>query len=198
MRLGFMSLGLMTLCLGCEEKEAEPTAAAEPAPEVPAPPPPAEPVAAPVVEKKKERPTSIEMELSSERRSAVESKYSDAKGFIVAKDIEDKLKANEAIKEKEGALAQFDRRAKGKWVLFTGSAINLTETGFNLAIVYTPQLPNDPMGMSRQFFEVTFEDVEGYSQDELKVGNPVVVLAKYQGGGKAGPGHELVATEVWK
>jgi hypothetical protein len=140
----------------------------------------------------------VDLELTDARRAAVESKYPEAKGFLHGKDLEEKLKANKAIKAKEGAVTAFDKAAKGKWVLFGGSMVNLTEKGFDLGIVYTPQLPGDVMGMSRQFFEVTFSDVEGYDKNQFKAGDVVVVLAKYLGGGKAEPGRELVATEVWK
>jgi hypothetical protein len=53
------------------------------------------------------------------------------------------------------------------------------------------------MGMSRQWFPVTFSDVKGYDQSAFKVGQMVVVLAKYTGKQKAGPGHELVAIGAW-
>jgi hypothetical protein len=52
--------------------------------------------------------------------------------------------------------------------------------------------------MSRQFFEVTMSQVEGYVKDDFKGGNVGVVLAKYNGGAKASPGYELVATGAWK
>ncbi len=67
-----------------------------------------------------------------------------------------------------------------------------------MALEYTPQLPNDPMGMSRQFFEVTMTEVEGYSKDAFKDGNVGVVLVKYTGAAKAASGYELVAAGVWK
>lgn len=154
------------------------------------PVPPSEPV-------KASRPSTIDTELTAARRDAIEKKYPEAKGFLVAKDIEEVLKKDKAIKEKEAAVSAFDGKAKGRWMLFAERAVNLTDSGFDLALVYTPQMPNDPMGMSRQFFELTFSDIEGYKADELKSGNVVVVLAKYQGKAKVGPGHELVAAGVW-
>jgi hypothetical protein len=186
------------LASACEEEKpkaalppaASVVASAAPTP-TPAPPPPVTP---PTVAK---RP-KVDMELTAARRAAIETKYPEAKAFLVGKQLEEKLKTNKAIKAKEGAVTAFDHAAKGKWVLFSGLMVNLTDKGFDLAIVYTPQLPNDVMGMSRQFFEVTLSDVEGYDQAQFKSGDPVVVLAKYLGGGKATPAHELVATEVWK
>jgi hypothetical protein len=53
------------------------------------------------------------------------------------------------------------------------------------------------MGMSRQFFTVTFSEVEGYDESKFKVGNTGVVLAKYAGGGKASPAYEVVETGHW-
>lgn len=193
-----LCVAICGLGIGCEEKKEAAPAAAEPAPAVAPATPEPEVKVEPEVEVKKQRPVDIGLELSSERRTAVEAKYADARGFLAAKDLEDKLKENVAVTEKEGALAQFDRLAKDKWVLFSGSMVNLTESGFAMGIVYTPQQPNDPMGMSRQFFEVTFEEVEGYDEKDFKAGSTVVVLAKYQGAGKAGPGHELVALDVWE
>ena len=145
-----------------------------------------------------ERPSKVETELTDARRAAVEAKYASAKGFLVATELEAKLKANKALKDKKAAVAAFDKAAQGKWVLFSGPAVNLTDDGLDTAVVYTPQLPNDPMGMSRQFFEVTLTKIEGYSKDTLKTGNVVVVLAKYNGSGKASPGYELVSTGAWQ
>jgi hypothetical protein len=186
----------------CEEAKPQvtpaPTAAAAPAP---APTPTTAPTpsaAAATTGAKAERPTKIDTELTPARRAAVEAKQPKASGFLVASELEAKLKANKALKDKKAAIAAFDKAAAGKWVLFSGPLVNLTDTGFDVGIVYTPQLPNDPMGMSRQFFEVTLSNVEGYAKDSFKDGNVVVVLAKYNGGGKASPGQELVASGDWK
>ena len=117
---------------------------------------------------------------------------------MLASDLQAKLKADKSLKDKKAAVTAFDKIARGKWVLFTGPLVNTTEEGFDIGLEYTPQLPNDPMGMSRQFFEVTMTQVEGYTKDAFKGGNVGVVLAKYVGGGKATPGYELVSTGVWK
>lgn len=148
--------------------------------------------------KKPTRPETIETELTAERRSAVESAYPDAKGFLVATEIEEGLKSNKSIKAKEAAVSTFDKQVKGKWVLLSGPMVNLTEDSFDLAVTYTPQAENDPMGMSRQFFTVTLSDVEGYEQSKFKPGSQVVVLAQYDGEGKASKGYELVETGHWK
>jgi len=186
--------------LGCEDEKPKAAAAATASAveAAPAPTPTASAPAEAPAKAKPERPASIELELTAARRSAVEAKYPQAKGFLEAKELEESLKANKAIKAKEAAVAALDRAAKGKWVLFAGTLVNPTDTGFDLGIVYTPQMAGDVMGMSRQFFEVTLSEIEGYEADAFKAGNSVVVLAKYQGGGKAGPGHELVAADVWK
>ena len=184
--------------VACEEDKPKaapaPTPSAAVMPAVPAPVPTPEPTPAP---KAAARP-KVELELTDARRAAVESKYPEAKGFLAAKELEEKLQKNKAIKAKEGALTAFDKAAKGKWVLFAGQMVNLTDKGFDVGIVYTPLMPGDVMGMSRQFFEVTLGEVEGYDKGQFKAGDMVVVLAKYQGGGKASPGRELVAADVWK
>jgi hypothetical protein len=197
-----ISAGTLTLTLtfatGCEEQkpapEAKPAETASVAPAAPAPAPtPTATQADP-----SQRPEKIETTLTDDRRAALETKYASAKGFLVAKDLEDKLKGDKKIKDKKAAVAAFDKAAKGKWVLFSGPLVNLTDTGFDLGVVYTSQMENDPLGMSRQFFEVTMSEIEGYEKDRFKAGNVVVVLAKYNGGGKAGPGHEAVASGAWK
>jgi len=146
----------------------------------------------------KARPSNIDTELTDARRAAVEKAYPDAKGFLSALELEEQLKKNAGIKAKEAAVKAFDKTARSKWVLFAGPMVNLTDDTFDLAVTYTPQAANDPMGMSRQFFTVTLSDVEGYDKGEFKAGAMVVVLAKYDGGGKASKGYELVAADNWK
>ena len=194
-----LSVACLLLLSACEDEKPKAATAAPPSAPLPAtaaaaPPAPEPAPAAPPAAKR----GKIDTELTDARRAAIESKYPEAKGFLLAKQLEDKLKTNKAIKAKEGAVTAFDKVAKGKWLLFSGLMVNLNDKGFDLAIVYTPQLPNDVMGMSRQFFEVTLTGVEGYEPSQFKAGDVVVVLAKYIGGGKASPGHELVAADVWK
>jgi hypothetical protein len=183
--------------LGCDTDKPAPTAASAAPSAAPAPTPTPE---APKPEPKPEsgRPEKIDVTLTPDRRTAIESKYATEKGFLVEKEIEAKLQKNKALKDEKTALAAFDKLAKGKWILFAGNAANLSASGFDMGVVYTPQIPGDSIGMSKQWFPVTMSDVEGYKQDLLKVGDVVVVLVKYNGAGKASPGHELVATGVWK
>ena len=186
------------MLLGCEDEKPKsatpaPTPSALPAP---APAPSATP--APKAENSNERPRKVEMDLTPARRSAVEAKYAAAKGFVAATELQTKLKADKSLKDKKAAIAAFDKLARGKWVLFAGPLVNTTDSGFDIGLEYTPQLPNDPMGMSRQFFEVTMSEVEGYDKDAFKGGNVGVVLVKYNGKGMASPGYELVAANVWK
>jgi hypothetical protein len=191
---------VLSLLLGCEdEKPASATKAATPsAMPAPAATPSAAPVAAPKAENANERPSKVDTELTPARRTAVEGKYAAAKGFLAATDLQTKLKADKSLKDKKAAITAFDKLARGKWVLFSGPLVNATESSFDIGLEYTPQLPNDPMGMSRQFFEVTMTEVEGYSKDAFKGGNVGVVLVKYNAAGKASPGYELVAAGVWK
>jgi len=182
---------------GCEE-EKKPEAAA---PAVSALQPAAEPAASaaePAEPEKPSRPETIQLDLTDERRAKLTKAYADAQGFVAASDLEAQLKENKTLKDEAKAVKAFDAKAKGKWVLFTGTMVNLTKDGFDIAIVYTPQLPNDPMGMSRQFFTVTFSNVEGYDDTKFKVGSAGVVLAKYNGSKKASPGYEVVETGHWQ
>lgn len=146
---------------------------------------------------KPERPTSIDTELTDARRTAIEAAHPEAKGFVSMLALEEQLKKSKP-KAKEAALATFDKQAKGKWVLFSGPMVNLTPAGFDLGVTYTPRAENDPMGMSRQFFTVTLNGIEGYTEAEFKSGTQVVVLAKYDGNAKASKGYELIAAGHWK
>jgi hypothetical protein len=189
---------LAVVCVtGCDDKKPVPVAetAVAPPPPVPTPTPtkPAEPAA----EEKKSRPEKIETEVTPERRTKAEAAVPDAKGFLVGRSLEDKLKANKALKEKEAGVAAFDKMAKGKWILFTGPISNPTDAGFDLGMTYTPQIKGDMMGMSRQWFPISFTEVKGYEAANFKPGQMVVVLAKYDGKQKASPGNELVATGNW-
>jgi len=189
------ALAAATLPACDDKKEAATAPSAAPAPTptpapTPEPPPPKE-------EAKPSRPEKIETELTAERRTKAEAAVAEAKGFLEASKLEEKLKANKTLKEKNAGVAAFDKMGSGKWLLFVGPIANLTATGFDLGITYTPQIPGDMMGMSRQWFPVTFSDVLGYDQNAFKVGQMVVVLAKYGGKQKAGPGQELVAAGAW-
>jgi hypothetical protein len=179
--------GVLSLLLACEEQKPAGTSAV----------PSAAPTPAPVAKKAGERPTKIETEVTADRRAAVEAKYPAAKGFIAASELQTKLKADKTLKDKKAALTAFDKQAKGKWLLFTGPLVNLKDDAFDMAFEYTPQLPNDPMGMSRQFFEVSMSKVEGYDKELFKGGNLGVVLVKYTGAAQASPGYELVALGAW-
>ncbi|MDX2054807.1 MAG: hypothetical protein SFV15_20560 [Polyangiaceae bacterium] len=187
----------LVLFAGCEEEKPAaqaPAAAATPsAAPTPTPTPTEEPAPA-----KPARPEKIDQTLTDERRAAIESKYPDAKGFLSAAEVEGKLQKNKALKDEKTARAAFDKLVKGKWILFSGNAVNLTAQGFDMGIVYTPLIPGDTIGISKQWFPVTLSAVEGYKEDAFKVGDVSVVLVKYTGAGKASPGYELVATGAWK
>lgn len=152
----------------------------------------------PVAKPESGRPEKIDLALTPERRTAIEAKYGSAKGFLVEKELEATLQKNKALKDEKTALAAFDKLAKGKWLLFSGNAANLSASTFDMGVVYTPQIPGDSIGMSKQWFPVHMSEIEGYKKDDLKTGDLVVVLVKYAGAGKASPGQELVATGVWK
>lgn len=146
---------------------------------------------------KPERPTSIDPKLTDARRDKIDKAHPEAKGFVAMKDLEAKLKKEKGLKAKADGIRAFDKMAKGKWVLFTGPLTDADDKGFSLGVTYTPRAKGDIMGMSRQFFLVKLTDVKGYSQDAMKNGTMVFVLAKYEGKGKAGPGFELVAENSW-
>lgn len=201
MRLTLSPLRALSACtaiaflVGCEEDKPAPTAPIVSTAPAAAPTPTPEPEAPPP---KPSRPEKVDQTFTPERRSAIESKYAEAKGFLVAKELEVKLQANKALKDEKTALPAFDRLAKGKWLLFTGNAVNLTPQGFDMGMVYTPQIPGDLIGISKQWFPVTVSEIEGYKEGAFKNGDVAAVLVKYNGAGKASPGYELVATGVWQ
>ncbi len=185
--------------LGCDDDKPAPAAASATPSAAPAPAPtPAVEAPKPAPKAAGARPEKIDLTLTPERRTAIETKYPAEKGFLVEKDVEATLQKNKALKDEKTALAAFDKLAKGKWILFTGNAANLAASNFDMGVVYTPQIPGDSIGMSKQWFPVHMSEVEGYEQDALKTGDMVVVLVKYDGASKATPGQELVATGVWK
>jgi hypothetical protein len=188
---------VLTLALvACDDKKDAPAETATASATAPAPTPSPTPPPPPPAPAGPSRPEKIDLAVTPAQRTKVETAVPEAKGFLVAKDIEEKIKPLK-LKEKEGGVTAFDRLAKGKWVLFEGPIANLTESGFDLGITYTPQIKGDMMGMSRQWFPVTFSDVKGYQQTAFKGGQMVIVLAKYLGKQKATPGSELVATGNW-
>lgn len=190
---------VLPLLLGCEEEKPAPAKATpSAAPAAAAPVPSAAPAEPPKAEKTSARPGKVDSELTPARRSAVEAKYSAAKGFLSAADLQAKLKADKSLKDKKAAITAFDKLARGKWVLFSGPLVNAKDDTFDIGLEYTPQLPNDPMGMSRQFFEVSMTQIEGYVKDDFKSGNVGVVLVKYNGAAKASPGYELVSAGAWQ
>jgi hypothetical protein len=187
------------LVLGCDDDKPAPTAASAAVSAAPAPAPTPTPEAPkPEPKADSDRPAKLDLTLTPERRTAIEAKYPSEKGFLVEREIEAKLQKNKALKDEKTALTAFDKLVKGKWILFTGNAANLAASNFDMGVVYTPQIPGDSIGMSKQWFPVHMSEVEGYKQDALKAGDMVVVLVKYDGAGKASPGQELVATGVWK
>lgn len=194
----FAFLFAVPFVVACESKDHTPPAPSAAAAQMPAAAPTPTPTPTPEpTEQKPTRPEKIDTALTDEKRAKIEAAIPEAKGFVTSASVEEKMKANKGLKDKEKALPVFDKSLSGKWVLFTGPAVNLTDTGFDLGVTFTPQLPNDPMGMSRQWFPVKFSDVKGYEKSKLKDGQVVVVLAKYKGKQEASPGNELVALNLW-
>ncbi len=185
------TIALVATMGACEEpKKTEPSA--KPSAVAPAPPPePEKPL--------KIRPlrnNKLDIKLNDERRAKIEKAIPDALGFIPAAEIEAKIHKKK-LEEEEPALEAFDKEAKGKWLLFVGNMIKMTDSGFEMAVSYTPQAEGDPMGMSRKFFMVSISDVKGYEKSKFKDGERGVVLAKYAGDKKASPAYEVIELEHW-
>lgn len=185
---------LVLVATGCDDPA--PTAKSAPSAAVTTPAPLPTPSTPPKAAKP-QRPEKLDSELTDARREKIEKAHPEAKGFLVMKQLEDKLKTQKGLKETKDGVKAFDGLAKGKWVLFTGPLVEAKDSGFSVGVSYTPLVEGDRVGLSRQFFLVGLEDVKGYDKNEMKDGTQVVVLAKYSGSSKGGPGFELVAEDAW-
>jgi hypothetical protein len=184
---------------GCEKSskaESKPTPSATATATTPAPAASSAAPAAKPEEPTSERPKPLDTKLTATRREKIDKAYPQARGFVALEEIEGKLE-KEKLSSKPAAIHAFDGMAKGKWVLFTGPLDNASAQGFRLGVKYTPRMKGDRLGLSQQFFMVALSDIKGYDPATLKNGTEVVVLVKYQGKGKAGPGYELVAEQNW-
>ncbi len=201
-RPGYIVVAL--LALACESrKDPTPNALAEiasskptlmgarPSEVTPQPAAPAKPII--------RRPSGEEdLILTEERRAAIEKAFPEAKGFLVARDIERELFKQSFRRGKEaGAVKAFDARAKGQWVLFTGNVMSPTSEGFELPVRYTPRDPMDRVGLTSTWFAVQFRGVEGYDRASYEPGEMTGVLAKYEGARTVTSGHDLVLGNRW-
>lgn len=143
------------------------------------------------------RPKTIDPKLTAERRQAIEDEIAEARGFLVAADLETDLKNDKSIHQDKPAVKALDQAASGKWVLFVGPMTELTPNSFELPFTYTRRSKKDPFGMSKMWFQVEFDDIQGYNSVALTEGQQTVVLAKYDGQKHAGPGYDLVALGLW-
>jgi hypothetical protein len=131
-------------------------------------------------------------------RSRLESRHPEAAGFVTVEDIEKKLFALDLKRGNDDeALKHIDRIAKGKWILMTGPVTAATPEGFELPIRYTPRDPADPMGLTSQWISVKLTGVEGFDAKEYRPGEKTAALVKYDGGGKASKGFDLIMLRQW-
>jgi hypothetical protein len=193
-RAGWMLL-LAAACDSPEEQrpraQAPPTASVPSEPSAaPAPPPP--------VQKRRRPEHRGDLILDSARRARIEAAHPEAKGFLDLDALEKELFTLELKRgSADKALAAFDKRARGKWVLFASRLVETQGEAAHLTVHYTPSDPKDPLGLTSTWFAVRCESIAGYLAGDYKPGELMVVLAKYQGKKRAGPGHDLVASQLW-
>jgi hypothetical protein len=188
--------------LGCESKKAPaPSAIAEiassnpvlmgarPATVTPAAP------SKPIIR----RPSGAEdLVLTAERRAQIEAAYPEAKDFLDAAELEQRLYKQRLPRGKDSkATAALDELARGKWVLFTGNLMTPTKDGFELALRYTPRDPNDRLGLTSTWLGIEFSNIAGYDSTQYRAGEPVAILAKYDGKQRATQGHDLILSNRW-
>lgn len=195
-------LGVL-LAIGCESKpEPAPNALAQIASSKPSlmgakpaavtpPPAPEKPII--------RRPSgSDDLVLTAERRAKIEREIPEAKGFLDGAELERSLFKRNLPRGKDSkASAALDQLAHGKWVLFTGHIMNPSQDGFQLALRYTPRDPKDRLGLTSTWLGIQFASIAGYDSSQYRPGEPVAVLARYNGKSRAEPGYDLVLSNRW-
>lgn len=201
-RLSLLVVGSLLAAWGCDSKSS-------------APPPPAPTVAASAIAALeaaqkaaaermaqkviKRAKTEADLVVTPERRTKLESLVPEAKGFLDQRDdLEPKLYKQDLKRgANDAALKAFDKLAKGKYVLFSGYIVDPKPEGFDLAVRYTPRDPADPVGLTATWFPVHFAGVKGYDPKFYQGGEPVAILAKYEGGQATSSARDLISLEEW-
>ena len=196
-----IAVGSLLTTLGCDSKPAPPPPVSEAASAASAALEAAKRSAAERVTKKviKRAKNEADLVVTPERRAKVESLVPDANGFLDQReDLEPKLFKQELKRgANDTALKAFDKLAKGRFVLFSGYIIDPKPDGFDLAVRYTPRDPADPVGLTATWFPVHFTQVKGYDASAYKGGEPVAILAKYEGNQTTSAARDLISSEEW-
>jgi len=196
-----LSLLVVVACSSQKEKNTEgmaEIASSSLAIRAPLPAPAASAAEAPVKPSAPRPKDSVDLIVSAEKRARVEHLAPEARGFLTSDDIEKRLYAMELKRGKDAdAVKAIDKIAKGKWVLFTGNIGNLTDQGCELPIRYTPKDPNDALGLTSVWVPVRLSSIKGYDRTEYQPGELAVILARYDGGLKAGQGYDVVLLRAW-
>ena len=145
------------------------------------------------------RPSGLEdLVLTAERRTHIERVIPEAKGFLDAAELERSLYKRSLPRGKDDrATAALDQLAQGKWVLFTGNLMKPTKDGFELALRYTPRDAKDRLGLTSTWLPIQFANVSGYDRSQYRAGEPIAVLARYNGKNRAEPGYDLILSNRW-
>jgi hypothetical protein len=142
--------------------------------------------------------TDADLLLNPERRAKLESVVPEAKGFLDSKELEASLFKQELKRgATDVALKAFDKLAKDRFVLFSGYIMDPKESGFDLAIRYTPRDPADPVGLTATWFPVHFSNVKGYDNTQYQGGEPVTILARYAGNQTTSQARDVILLEEW-
>jgi hypothetical protein len=138
-----------------------------------------------------------ELLLDDARRARIEAAHPEAKGFLDLGALEKELFALELPRGADDkALAAFDKRARDKWVLFTSNVIAPADA-FEVTVHYTARDAKDRLGLTSTWFPVRLEKIQGFDPGKYQPSELVVVLAKYHGKKRAGPGFDLVLGDLW-
>jgi hypothetical protein len=136
-----------------------------------------------------------DLNLTPARREKIEQAIPEAKGFLAVADLEGALKALKLDDDKK-ALAELDKRAAGKWVLFAGNANNPGVEKLSMAVIYKDK-PKDNPFRYEQWVLVHVEKIKGFLREGYAIGQNAVILAKYLGQRKASPGYDVASLGHW-
>lgn len=192
-------LSLLT-SLACESKSAAPPPVSEAASAASAALEAVKKAAAEKASRKVLRRAKNEADLilNPDRRAKLESVVPEAKGFLDQRDLEPLLYKQDLKRgANDAGLKAFDKLAKGRFVLFSGYIVDPKAEGFDLAVRYTPRDPADPVGLTATWFPIHFSQVKGYDASAYKGGEPVAILAKYDGNQTASNARDVISLEEW-
>jgi hypothetical protein len=162
----------------------------------------------------------ISSRLHHARRRRIELAFPKTQRFLIADDLVDGI-PDADVKGGDTVRVEFDKLAIGKWILFFGTPENVVGDSFEIAVslpvtsmTFEKYLPKtrrhradagwQPFSgtevkamLAENRFRVVLSGIEGFDPRGSEKRRRVAVVAAYAGGGKAGPGYNVLATTAW-